>query len=77
MKVVAYSSPFVPSEWIAAHGLRPQRLRLRAAEGLTRGICPYAGALIQAATDGLDASALVLTTVCDQMRVCGRAAGNT
>jgi hypothetical protein len=97
MKTIAYSSPFVPAEWIAAHGLRPHWLRLRAAEGLTRGVCPYAGALIAAALAakegtgpicrngpggashklglfpfsqpaGLDASALVLTTTCDQMR---------
>jgi benzoyl-CoA reductase/2-hydroxyglutaryl-CoA dehydratase subunit BcrC/BadD/HgdB len=68
MKAIAYTSPFVPAEWIAAHGLRPHRLHLRAAEGLTRGVCPYAGAMIHATLDGLDASALVLTTVCDQMR---------
>ena len=39
MNAIAYSSPFVPAEWIAAHGLRPHRLRLarRAAE---RGRCP-------------------------------------
>ena len=29
MKTIAYSSPFVPAEWIAAHGLRPHWLRLR------------------------------------------------
>jgi hypothetical protein len=73
MKTIAYSSPFVPAEWIAAHGLRPQWLRLPAASGrplvaATRGVCPYAGALIDAAIWELDASALVLTTVCDQMR---------
>ena len=28
MKAIAYSSPFVPPEWIAAHGLQPRRLRL-------------------------------------------------
>jgi benzoyl-CoA reductase/2-hydroxyglutaryl-CoA dehydratase subunit BcrC/BadD/HgdB len=68
MKAIAYSSPFVPAEWIAAHGFRPHRLRLRATEGLARGICPYAGALIDAAQTRIDASALVMTTVCDQMR---------
>ncbi len=35
---------------------------------VTRGICPYAGAMIDAVQSGIDASALVLTTVCDQMR---------
>jgi benzoyl-CoA reductase/2-hydroxyglutaryl-CoA dehydratase subunit BcrC/BadD/HgdB len=68
MNAIAYSSPFVPPEWILAHGLRPHWLRLRATEGLTRGVCPYAGALMDAAIRGIDASALVLTTVCDQMR---------
>ena len=49
MKAVGYSSPFVPAEWIAAHGLRPERLRLSPTEMLTRGACPYAGALLDAA----------------------------
>jgi benzoyl-CoA reductase/2-hydroxyglutaryl-CoA dehydratase subunit BcrC/BadD/HgdB len=48
MNAVAYSSPFVPAEWIAAHGLQACRLRLHATEKLTRGICPYAGALMEA-----------------------------
>jgi benzoyl-CoA reductase/2-hydroxyglutaryl-CoA dehydratase subunit BcrC/BadD/HgdB len=52
MNAVGYSSPFVPAEWIAAHGLRPERLRLRPTERLTRGICPYAGALLAAALGG-------------------------
>ena len=54
MKTIAYTSPFVPPEWIAAHGLRPCWMRLRAAGGrspvgLGRGVCPYAGALTEAA----------------------------
>ena len=73
MKTIAYCSPFVPPEWIAAHGLRPQWLRLSAATGrlataLGRGICPYAGALIDAALAGISAAALVLSTACDQTR---------
>jgi hypothetical protein len=73
MKTIAYSSPFVPPEWIAAHGLRPHWLRLSAATGrlataVGRGICPYAGALVDAALAGMGASALVLSTACDQMR---------
>ena len=48
MNTIAYSSPFVPAEWIAAHGLRPHRLRLCAGDGpalaaVARGVCPYAG----------------------------------
>ncbi len=49
MNGVGYSSPFVPAEWIAAHGLRPERFRLHPTEKLTRGVCPYAGALMDAA----------------------------
>jgi benzoyl-CoA reductase/2-hydroxyglutaryl-CoA dehydratase subunit BcrC/BadD/HgdB len=74
MKPIAYCNPFVPAEWIAAHGLQPRWLRLGVDGGgplpaLARGVCPYVGALIETAQAGLsDASALVLTTVCDQMR---------
>ena len=71
MSAVAYCNPLVPVEWIAAHGLQPRWLRLQARGGgpwsVTRGICPYAGALIDGAA-GIDADALVLTTTCDQMR---------
>jgi benzoyl-CoA reductase/2-hydroxyglutaryl-CoA dehydratase subunit BcrC/BadD/HgdB len=49
---VGYCSPFVPAEWIAAHGLRPHWLRLYPTEKLTRGVCPYAGALMDAALRG-------------------------
>ncbi|MFC1597019.1 2-hydroxyacyl-CoA dehydratase [Planctomycetota bacterium] len=73
MKTIAYASPFVPPEWIAAHGLRPTWLRLRSVDvrplaGLGRGTCPYAGAMIDAARSAAGTSALVLTTTCDQMR---------
>jgi hypothetical protein len=49
MNAVGWCNPFVPTEWIAAHGLRPVRLRLHPTERLTRGVCPYAGALMDAA----------------------------
>jgi benzoyl-CoA reductase/2-hydroxyglutaryl-CoA dehydratase subunit BcrC/BadD/HgdB len=71
MNAVGYSSPFVPAEWIAAHGLRPERLRLHPSERLTRGICPYAGALLDAAQGSggwSDIAGLALATTCDQMR---------
>jgi benzoyl-CoA reductase/2-hydroxyglutaryl-CoA dehydratase subunit BcrC/BadD/HgdB len=73
MKTIAYCSPFVPPEWIAAHGLRPHWLRPRpSANGSSlaagRGICPYAGSLVDAAIRRIDAAALVLSTACDQMR---------
>ena len=73
MKTIAYCSPFVPAEWITAHGLRPRWLRTRTMSrrppiAVTRGVCPYAGAVIDAALSGIEADALVLTTICDQMR---------
>jgi benzoyl-CoA reductase/2-hydroxyglutaryl-CoA dehydratase subunit BcrC/BadD/HgdB len=73
MKPIAYCSPFIPAEWISAHGLRPhwlcpKRAPARPSLAVTRGICPFAGAVIDAALSGIDASALVLTTICDQMR---------
>jgi benzoyl-CoA reductase/2-hydroxyglutaryl-CoA dehydratase subunit BcrC/BadD/HgdB len=73
MRTVGYCSPFVPPEWIAAHGLQPRWLRLRsdgsrrrAAAG--RATCPYAGTLIDEVLAGVPAAAVILTTICDQMR---------
>jgi len=58
MNTITFGSPFVPVEWIAAHGLRPHWLRLRAPEGRTlstiaRGICPYAATLLDVANAGV------------------------
>ncbi len=79
MTRVAYCHPLVPPEWIAAHGLRPHWLRLRAAASPagTRGVCPYAAAMAEAIgvperplgavlRDTFDVA--VATTACDQMR---------
>jgi len=73
MKTIAYCSPFVPPEWIAAHGMRPSWLRLRRVDspqtaGLQRGVCPFASAVVEAVLAETEASAVVLTTTCDQMR---------
>ncbi len=73
MTTVAYTSPLVPPEWIAACGMEPRWLRLRSTNGrplagLRRGACPYASALIRAARSKTESSALILTTTCDQMR---------
>jgi benzoyl-CoA reductase/2-hydroxyglutaryl-CoA dehydratase subunit BcrC/BadD/HgdB len=78
MDLIAYCQPFVPPEWIAAHGLRPQWLRPQAAGGdsaaaTRRGVCPVAAALLDAACQGLTVAALVLTTTCDQMRYAAAA----
>ena len=71
MKSVVYSSPFVPAEWIAAHGVRPMRLRPDPAAALPStgplmGVCPYARAFTGEA--GASAGAAIFTTTCDQMR---------
>jgi len=73
MKTIAYSSPFVPAEWIAAHGMSPSWLQPRPAAGrplvgASRGVCPYAGALVDAVLSGVEAAGAVMTTACDQMR---------
>ena len=73
MRKVVYSSPFVPAEWIAAHGLVPCRLvpaGSRPAEpaGDRPGLCAYLRMFLDEAAAVEDACAMVLTTSCDQMR---------
>jgi len=73
MTRVAYSCPFVPAEWIAAHGLRPSRIvpggeRATRRAGSPEGVCPYAWAFAREACASDGADAVVVTTVCDQMR---------
>jgi benzoyl-CoA reductase/2-hydroxyglutaryl-CoA dehydratase subunit BcrC/BadD/HgdB len=57
MKTIAYSSPFVPPEWIAAHGFQPlwapwQRTRNAPPIGLREGVCAYAGAVVDTVLAG-------------------------
>ena len=74
MKTVVYSCPYVPAEWIAAHGLRPNRIIpyvIRDATeiaSVSQGLCPYARALIAQISRSPVSNGVVLTTVCDQMR---------
>ncbi len=78
MKTVAYSCPYVPAEWIAAHNLRPYLVVPTAAQAISvaadnsaaslAGACPFARA---AATEALVSSqidAYVCTSICDQRR---------
>jgi len=67
MTTVAYTSPFVPPEWIAAHGLNPLWIRPAASiRGAREGACPLAlGLLERPAPSG---SATILTATCDQLR---------
>ena len=70
MTTVAYCHPLVPAEWIAAHGLQPRWMHPQQSRNAVavRGMCPYAAAVVDTGRSGLDVAALVLTTVCDQMR---------
>lgn len=70
---IYYSCPFVPAEWIAAHGLKPRRVSppaspIDAPIGNLTGLCPYARAFGNYAVTRSDATAVVLTSACDQMR---------
>ena len=73
MKTIVYTCPYVPAEWIAAHGLRPQRLIPLPVEGAStipriEGLCPYARAFINDVAACDDVGGIVVTTMCDQMR---------
>ncbi len=72
-KVIAYTCPYVPAEWIAAHGWQPQRLIPQPLEGTLsipriEGLCPYARAFANEVAASDDVDAVVVTTMCDQMR---------
>ena len=73
MPTVAATCPYVPPEWIAAHGLRPRRVLPSAARRkepvhAAAGLCPYARALMNSLANPPRPDAAVFTTVCDQMR---------
>jgi benzoyl-CoA reductase/2-hydroxyglutaryl-CoA dehydratase subunit BcrC/BadD/HgdB len=72
-RTVVYTCPYVPAEWIAAHGLRPRRLiplPLENACAIPRleGLCPYARAFANDAVADREAEGIIVTTLCDQMR---------
>jgi len=69
---VLYSCSFVPAEWVAAHGVRPCRTLPASGPASAwlaadMGLCPYARAFALEARAG-EADAVVVTTLCDQMR---------
>ncbi|MCL2641873.1 MAG: 2-hydroxyacyl-CoA dehydratase family protein [Phycisphaerales bacterium] len=84
VKTVAYSSPFVPAEWIAAHGLEPWQVIPQASHIAApvcggAGVCPFAhdflAEIMAAKSPGtavpgleVDYVAAVFTSTCDQMR---------
>ena len=69
---VFYTSPWVPPEWIKAHGLEPRGIWLaRELAGepppLAAGVCAFANAAVRLAEQQAG-SAVVFTTHCDQLR---------
>jgi hypothetical protein len=53
MSAVAYSSPFIPPEWIAAHGFQPLRLAPdSSAIAPPPGVCPFAHDFLHALSPG-------------------------
>ncbi|MCP4710610.1 MAG: 2-hydroxyacyl-CoA dehydratase [Planctomycetes bacterium] len=72
-KTIIYSCPFVPPEWIAAHGLHPSRILPRSAKAATSvnisiGLCPFTRAFIHETITYDQAAGVIVTTTCDQMR---------
>lgn len=73
LKRVVYSCPYIPAEWIAAHGFKPSRIfpgvkkRIRPINSAA-GICPYLRAFLNEVKAEKDVAAVLFTTVCDQMR---------
>jgi benzoyl-CoA reductase/2-hydroxyglutaryl-CoA dehydratase subunit BcrC/BadD/HgdB len=73
MKKIIYTCPFVPAEWITAHGLQPSRILLatKSSKGLVgpiEGLCPFVRLFINKASAGGYATGIIITTLCDQMR---------
>jgi len=73
MKTIIYTCPYVPAEWIAAHGLRASRLLLDHSESdsalaRTEGICPFVRSFVGEVMKNTRAAGVVVTTVCDQIR---------
>jgi hypothetical protein len=69
---VIYTSPWVPPEWIKAHGLEPRGIWLAndfAGEPLplAAGVCAFANAAVHLA-ERRPSSAVIFTTHCDQLR---------
>ncbi len=73
MAGVLFTCPFVPPEWIVAHDLTPRRIMPRSSLLLSppapgAGVCPFAAAFVREAGSAVDVAAVVITTMCDQMR---------
>ncbi|MEN6386123.1 MAG: 2-hydroxyacyl-CoA dehydratase family protein [Phycisphaerales bacterium] len=65
---VIYCDPFIPAEWIAAHGFLSLRVIPEVSENAVIGMCPYARAFLNEIKIQKEACAVIFTTTCDQMR---------
>ena len=73
MRKIVYTCPYVPIEWVRAHGLEVMRLmpKCSSREGAVserEGMCPFAAAFAEEAIKNKEEWAIVVTTGCDQMR---------
>jgi benzoyl-CoA reductase/2-hydroxyglutaryl-CoA dehydratase subunit BcrC/BadD/HgdB len=73
MRKIVYTCPYVPVEWVRAHGLEVMRLMPKCSgrEGDVserEGMCPFAAAFAEEAIKHKEEWAIVVTTGCDQMR---------
>ena len=69
---VFLTSPWIPAEWIRAHGLQPRGIWSaenfqRGAWPLSAGVCAFAEAAVRFAEAQTD-SAVIFSTACDQLR---------
>ncbi|MHC4748086.1 MAG: 2-hydroxyacyl-CoA dehydratase, partial [Planctomycetota bacterium] len=72
-KTIIYTCPYVPTEWIAAHGLGPSRVMMTTAETAgsivrVEGVCPFVRRFVNEVLTNQQACGVIVTTVCDQMR---------
>ena len=73
MKIILYQCPFVPAEWIFAHGFHPMRIvpsrRIPTGSPLIKeGICSFVTAFINHLCAENSVQGIIITTSCDQMR---------
>ncbi len=69
---ITFCCPFVPMEWIAAHGIEANRiipeLSDRASIFELEGLCPYVRCFLSDVLSDAEARPVLFTTTCDQMR---------
>jgi benzoyl-CoA reductase/2-hydroxyglutaryl-CoA dehydratase subunit BcrC/BadD/HgdB len=73
MNQILYSSPYIPQQWIAAHGMAPVLLHPsgdceHACSARVEGLCIFVRAWIRAALAYREAAGILVAQTCDQMR---------